>query len=50
MEGSFSRRLGGCFVSVVGFWLRDGRGQEGGDLKDSAAVAAIDFSLSDPLA
>ena len=34
----------------VGFWLRDGQEQEGGDLKPSEAVTHIDFSLSDPLA
>lgn len=37
-------------MSIIGFWLRDGQGQDSGDLKDSEAVTPIDFSLSDPLA
>lgn len=43
-------RLGGCSLPAAGAWLRDGQGREGGELKDSEAVAYIDFSLSDPLA
>ena len=47
MEGSFSWRLL-CVSSRV--QAQGWAGAGGGDLKDSEAVAPIDFSLSDPLA